>query len=143
MMHVAMLKKAGFDYGVAGTVTAFPAFQQDYGVPFPSQPSGYLIRASWQSAWSGASAAGNIVGVLMAGQLADLIGRKKTIGIGTVVTAAGIGIQVGSEGWRVFLVSACELILCSKSDRHRSAVSLTPSDSAMSSSAVQSGLERT
>jgi MFS family permease len=112
-------------------------------VPFPSLPSGYLIRASWQSAWSGASAAGNIVGVLMAGQLADLIGRKYTIGIGTIVTAAGIGIQVGSEGWKVFLVSASELTEYSKSDCQRSVVSSTPSDSAMSSSAVQSGLERT
>ena len=39
-------RQTGFDYGIAGTATAFPAFQEAMGIPYPSQPSGYLIPAS-------------------------------------------------------------------------------------------------
>ena len=44
-----------------------------------------------------------MVGVILSGQLLDLIGRRHTLGIGAVMTAAGIGIQVGSHDWKVFL----------------------------------------
>ncbi|KAJ9611497.1 hypothetical protein H2200_004681 [Cladophialophora chaetospira] len=93
----------GFDFGIAGTATAFPAFQQKFGIPYPSQPSGYLIPATWQSGWSGASSGGDIVGVLLAGQIADWIGRKPCLGIGAILTATGVGVQLGSHDWKVFL----------------------------------------
>ena len=93
----------GFDFGIAGTCTAFESFQQQFGIPYPSQPSGYLITARVQSAWFGASIAGDVVGVAIAGQIMDIIGRKHTIGIGTVITAVGVGVQVASHTWEVFL----------------------------------------
>lgn len=36
----------GFDFGLAGTVTAMPYFQRAMGVPYESEPSGYLIPAN-------------------------------------------------------------------------------------------------
>ncbi|PKS06033.1 hypothetical protein jhhlp_007867 [Lomentospora prolificans] len=93
----------GFDFGIAGTATAYPAFQRAMGVPFPDQPSGYLIPAHVQSAWSGVSTGGDAVGILISGQLMDRIGRKWTILIGAIITAAGIGVQVGSNDWKEFL----------------------------------------
>lgn len=105
--EAAFLTCLGFDFGVAGTATAMPAFQQKFGIPYPSQPSGYLIPATWQSAWSGASTGGDVLGIFIGGQVADIIGRKPTLGIGTILTAAGIGVQMGSHDWKVFLVRSC------------------------------------
>ena len=53
-------------------------------------------------------AAGDVVGVFVGGLIADVIGRKKTLGIGTVLTAVGVGVQVGSHDWKAFLVSLFE-----------------------------------
>lgn len=98
-----LTRAIGFDFGIAGTATAFPAFQKQFGIPFPSQPSGYLVPARYQSGWSGASTAGDFLGVIVAGQLLDLIGRKHIILAGCIVTAAGVGMQVGSSEWKLFL----------------------------------------
>lgn len=98
-----LLTLLGFDFGIAGTATAFPAFQKVMGIPWPSQPSGYLIPANVQSAWSGVSTGGDIVGVAISGQLMERIGRKWTIMTGIVLTSIGIGIQIGSHDWKVFL----------------------------------------
>ncbi len=93
----------GFDFGVAGTCTAFPAFQKQFGVPYAGQASGYLVPANWQSGWSGASSAGSILGELTAGWLLDNIGRKHSIVVGAFFTAVGVGMQVGSTEWKLFL----------------------------------------
>ncbi|KAF2094705.1 general substrate transporter [Rhizodiscina lignyota] len=93
----------GFDYGTAGTATAYPAFQEQFGIPWPSAPSGYLVPARWQSGWSAATSAGGLVGALLAGWLVEKIGRKHLFGGGAVVTAVGIAMQVGSHEWKLFL----------------------------------------
>jgi MFS family permease len=95
---------AGFDFGIAGTCTAFPAFQQKFGEPYASQASGYLIPARVQSGWNGASAGGEIIGVLIAGLLLDWMGRKHTMIIGAVCTAVGVGLQQAASSWQLFLV---------------------------------------
>ena len=33
----------------------------------------------------------------------DRIGRKWTVLVGCILTAAGIGVQIGSKDWRAFL----------------------------------------
>lgn len=97
------MTRIGFDFGIAGTATAYPAFQEAMGIPWPSQPSGYLIPAKIQSAWSGVSTVGDAIGILISGQLMDRIGRKWTTLIGAIFTCAGIGVQVGSNDWKAFL----------------------------------------
>jgi MFS family permease len=93
----------GFDFGVAGTCTAFPAFQKQFGEVYPSQASGYLIPARWQSGWAGASSAGSIVGEISVSYMLDTIGRKHTIAVGSLFTAIGIGMQIASTEWKLFL----------------------------------------
>jgi MFS family permease len=92
---------SGYDFGAAGTCTAFPSFVKHFGEPFEGS---YLIPARVQSGWSGASTAGDILGVLAGGYLIDVIGRKHTMLFGSVFTAAGIGMQQGASGWQLFLV---------------------------------------
>ncbi|GAM42634.1 MFS transporter [Talaromyces pinophilus] len=75
----------GYDFGAAGTCTAFPSFVKQFGEPFEGS---YLIPARVQSGWSGASTAGDILGVLAGGYLIDVIGR----------------MQQGASGWQLFLV---------------------------------------
>ncbi|OCL04121.1 general substrate transporter [Glonium stellatum] len=93
----------GYDFGVAGTATAMSAFQRQMGEVYPSQPSGYLIPARIQSGWFAASAAGDGVGSVMAGLLLGWIGRKHVIGVGSVITAIGVAIQVAAKSWNLFL----------------------------------------
>lgn len=93
----------GYDFAVAGTATAMPAFQRQMGEVFPSQPSGYLIPARVQSGWFAASAAGDGIGNILAGLLLGWLGRKHVIGIGAVITAAGVAMQVASKNWHLFL----------------------------------------
>lgn len=110
---------------MGGTLTAFPAFQQKMGIPYPSQPSGYLIPANVcalpkchphsrtclltlvseqvQAAWSGVSTGGDAFGILISGMIMDRIGRKWTILVGCVLTAAGIGVQMAADDWKEFL----------------------------------------
>ncbi|KAF3762109.1 general substrate transporter, partial [Cryphonectria parasitica EP155] len=93
----------GFDFGIAGTATAMPAFQRVMGRPWPSEASGYLIPATIQSAWTACSTAGEILGVLVSGHIMDRIGRKHTILIGSLFTAIGVAMQVASHEWKLFL----------------------------------------
>lgn len=95
----------GYDFGVAGTATAMPAFQRQMGEVFPSQPSGYLIPARVQSGWFAASAAGDAIGSILAGLLLGRLGRKHVIGIGSVITAVGVAMQVASKNWHLFLAA--------------------------------------
>jgi MFS family permease len=93
----------GFDWGASGYVTALPSFQKQYGIPYPEQASGYLVPARYLSDWSGAATGGDIIGILIAGQLIEWIGRKHSLLIGTILTAVGIGMQFASHEWILFL----------------------------------------
>ncbi|ERS96913.1 MFS transporter [Sporothrix schenckii 1099-18] len=93
----------GFDFSLAGTLTAFPSFQQLMGVPYAAEPSGYLITARVQSAWSAISTVGDIVGIVISSLIMDRIGRKHTIFFGIVFTSVGIGMQIASHEWTLFL----------------------------------------
>lgn len=73
-------------------------------MPWPEEPSGYLVPAHIQAAWSGASSAGATFGVMVAGQLIERIGRKHTMGIASLITALGVALQVAAKEWRLFLV---------------------------------------
>ncbi|CAK7201577.1 hypothetical protein SEUCBS139899_004283 [Sporothrix eucalyptigena] len=93
----------GFDFSLAGTLTAFPAFQQLMGVPYAAEASGYLITARVQSAWSAISTVGDILGIVISSLVMDRIGRKHTIFFGIVFTSVGIGMQIASHEWTLFL----------------------------------------
>ncbi|CAK7229752.1 hypothetical protein SCUCBS95973_007334 [Sporothrix curviconia] len=93
----------GFDFSLAGTLTAFPAFQRLMGVPYASEASGYLIQAHVQAAWSAISTVGDILGIVISSFVMERIGRKHTIFFGIVFTSVGIGMQIASHEWTLFL----------------------------------------
>jgi MFS family permease len=80
-----------------------PAFQQKFGIPYPSQPSGYLLPAVWQSAWIGAMFGALGAGELFAGGIMNRIGRKHILVIGNVITTIGIGVLQASGDWKMWL----------------------------------------
>lgn len=72
-----------------------------FGYPYNGS---YLIPARIQSGWTGASTAGDVIGVIIGGYLIDIIGRKHTMLFGSIFTAVGVGMQQGAHEWRLFLV---------------------------------------
>jgi MFS family permease len=75
-----------------------------YGHPYAGAASGYLIRADIQSGWNGVATVGDVIGIIISGYLLEWVGRKHTLGIGAVLTAVGIGLQIGVQTWRGFMV---------------------------------------
>ncbi|RDW73244.1 hypothetical protein BP6252_07151 [Coleophoma cylindrospora] len=65
-----------FENNASGTVISIPQFRKDFGTFYQGS---YVIPANWQSAFSGAPVASTAIGALMAGQIADWMGRKNTI----------------------------------------------------------------
>jgi SP family general alpha glucoside:H+ symporter-like MFS transporter len=67
----------GFDTLLIFNFFTFPAFKQRYGTPTPD--SGYEISSTWQFALPTAAEAGEIVGLLANGYLADRVGYRWTM----------------------------------------------------------------
>lgn len=93
----------GYDWGVSSNAATLPSFQQEYGREFAASDTGYIIPANYLSGWSAAASGGDIIGILISGQLIEWIGRKHSLLVGAVITAAGVGMQVASTEWVLFL----------------------------------------
>ncbi|KAF2172696.1 hypothetical protein M409DRAFT_49238 [Zasmidium cellare ATCC 36951] len=93
----------GYDVLVPSTVSACPAFQRKMGVPYPSQPCGYLIPANRLSGFVACSTAGDILGNLCAGWVMMRFGRKPVLLAISLVAAVGLAMQVSSDDWRIFM----------------------------------------
>jgi SP family general alpha glucoside:H+ symporter-like MFS transporter len=59
-------------------VINLPQFRKDFGTLYGRQ---YIIPASWQLAWNGASLVGLVVGGLLSGMVAEKIGKRYTLAI--------------------------------------------------------------
>lgn len=76
----------GFDVVLLNALYAYPPFQRDFG---ERQPDGsYELAADWQSGLSGGNQAGQIIGLLLTGLIADRLGYRKTL-IGALVFCTG------------------------------------------------------
>jgi SP family general alpha glucoside:H+ symporter-like MFS transporter len=58
---------------VTQAILGLPQFRQSFGILFDGE---YVIPAKWLLGWSGASLAGLAVGAIMAGFIAEKLGRK-------------------------------------------------------------------
>ena len=67
----------GFDTLLIFSFFSFPAFREAYSVP--SGDGSFQIPASWQFGLPTAAEAGEIVGLLLSGILADRIGYRSTL----------------------------------------------------------------
>ena len=79
----------GYDVVVASTVSAYPAFQKQMGIPYPSRPSGYLIPANRLSGFTACSTAGDIVGNLCSGDIMVRYGREPVLLVAALIAAIG------------------------------------------------------
>jgi SP family general alpha glucoside:H+ symporter-like MFS transporter len=74
------------------------------------QPNGdYEISAAWQSALVNGTMAGQIIGLFLAGWLAEGIGYRKTLMTGLIATTAFITITFFATSKPVLLVGQCLL----------------------------------
>ncbi|KPI45636.1 Alpha-glucosides permease MPH3 [Cyphellophora attinorum] len=79
-----------FENQASGNILGIPEFRKDFGFYYDGN---WVLSAKWQSAFSGAPIASQIVGNLGSGQVADLIGRRNTLIIALVITFAAITME--------------------------------------------------
>lgn len=92
-----------FNYGIDGIIAGYqvsvPKFREDYGTPYQVGTSvAYIIPGKWIAIFSGVSQACGIVGSVLAGWLADKVGRRYANAISCVISVAGVCIQYWSNG---------------------------------------------
>jgi MFS family permease len=85
---------------------AVPAFRRDFGYLFHGQP---VLPASWQTAFNVVSSIGQFFGGFLCSQVADKIGRKKSIAAGILICSCGIIGQLVTTSKGGFL--AAKLVL--------------------------------
>lgn len=68
----------GYDTSLLGSLYGFPAFAKRYGQWYESEKA-YIVPAHWQTTLSMCTNLGEIVGLFIAGILADRIGYRKTL----------------------------------------------------------------
>ncbi|KAJ6445151.1 MFS transporter, SP family, general alpha glucoside:H+ symporter [Purpureocillium lavendulum] len=78
----------GYDTKLVGTLYAQPAFQKAFGTHVKG--NSYQISAPWQTGLSNGSAAGQLVGLLLAGYLSERFGFRKTMVGGLAIVVAFI-----------------------------------------------------
>lgn len=61
---IYLILACAFDNSAAGSVVGLPRFRQDFGYAFAGD---YVIPANWQSAWSGAPNAAQVLGTFTGG----------------------------------------------------------------------------
>lgn len=88
-----------FDSQAGGLVISIPEFRKDYGHPYNG---GYVVDATWQSAFSGGPTASSVVGSLIAAWFADKFGRKWVIFAGVALTFVGVALEFVSTEVKVF-----------------------------------------
>ena len=94
----------GYDTGWMGGVLAMPYFIRQYtGLPYPdpgdaTAKAAFHLPASDQSLTTSILSCGTFFGALIAGDLADAIGRRSTIIAGCGIFTVGCILEVASTG---------------------------------------------
>lgn len=88
-----------FENQASGNILGIPEFRKDFGYYFDGE---WTLSAKWQSAFSGAPIASQIVGNLGSGQVADWIGRRNTLIAALVVSFAAITLEFVATTNEVF-----------------------------------------
>lgn len=90
----------GYDSGYISGVLAMDFFKQEFG--HPNSPdtenayNGYLYHTWEKSLITSILSAGTFFGALVAGDIADRLGRRTTIILGCMVFSVGVALQVAS-----------------------------------------------
>lgn len=77
----------GYDGSVVGGVSSMPEFQKVFGV---AEGDRWIIPSEWLSVWNIGSPIGGMFGSVVAGWLGDIIGRRWTLSISTILSAGAV-----------------------------------------------------
>ncbi|KAL2848345.1 general substrate transporter [Aspergillus pseudodeflectus] len=77
----------GYDTSLLGSFYAYPTFAQKFG-SFDERSNTYQVSSSWQSGLQNGTQVGQIMGLMVAGLIADRFGYKKTM-FGAMVILCG------------------------------------------------------
>ncbi|OAA60346.1 General substrate transporter [Niveomyces insectorum RCEF 264] len=89
----------GYSNTCSGPLLGQPSFREYFNLDTNTD--------AMTGAMNGIYTAGGFVGALVSSWLADRVGRKKSIFIGTVLATIGGALQAGSVKWAMFLVFRC------------------------------------
>lgn len=92
----------GFDIILLNSFYGFPSFKRKYGDLLPNGT--YELTAAWQTGLSNGSYVGQIMGLYIAGWLADRFGYRRTMLSGLALVAAFIFIPVFAPNIVVLLI---------------------------------------
>ncbi|KAL2829837.1 general substrate transporter [Aspergillus pseudoustus] len=93
----------GFDISWWASCLGIAEFKERYGVsPGPGEDK--VIPSTWQSAGTGTPNAGMAIGCLIGGYANQLLGRKQTIALLSVIAIIGITLQVSVDSYWGILV---------------------------------------
>ncbi|KAK6864807.1 hypothetical protein PG990_005755 [Apiospora arundinis] len=84
MILSASLVMEGYDTALLKNFFAYPAFREKFGQPVHDGSGSYQLTASWQSALQAMVQVGEVVGLYLAGTLAERYGYRKTL-LGSLV----------------------------------------------------------
>ncbi|KAL2849841.1 general substrate transporter [Aspergillus pseudoustus] len=76
----------GYDTSLLGSFYAYPTFAKKFGIPMGDGT--YQVTSAWQSGLQNGTQVGQIMGLMVAGLIADRIGYKKTM-LGAMVLLCG------------------------------------------------------
>jgi SP family general alpha glucoside:H+ symporter-like MFS transporter len=76
----------GYDTSLLGSFYAYPTFKERFGVY--SKDHGYQVTSNWQTGLQNGTNVGQIMGLLMAGLIADRFGYKRTM-LGALIALIG------------------------------------------------------
>lgn len=89
----------GIDGIVAANLLAIPRFRSDYGKAHTAESgTTYIIPATWLSLVAGLSQLCAIIGAIIAGWMADVIGRRNTTLLSCLISIGGVATQYASNG---------------------------------------------
>ncbi|OCT51615.1 hypothetical protein CLCR_08779 [Cladophialophora carrionii] len=87
---VSTLLLAVYEDQASYAILGIPGFRRDFGSYYEG---GYVLAASWQSAFQGAPIATRVVGALTAAPVADYIGRRKTLMVAVALSLVAITME--------------------------------------------------
>ncbi|CDK26249.1 unnamed protein product [Kuraishia capsulata CBS 1993] len=100
-----MFVLCSFENQAGGIVVSIPEFRKNFGHPYTTSTGeiGYVIEASWQSAFSGVPIAAGIVGQNVGSFLADRVGKKWTLFAHVLLSVAFIALEFAATNVQMFL----------------------------------------
>jgi MFS transporter, SP family, general alpha glucoside:H+ symporter len=96
----------GYDTALINSFYAFPEFRRSYGNPTPNGGR-YEISTSWQSALTNGATVGSIIGLLVAGQLTERFGYKKTMVLALASISLFIFLSFFAFNIKMLMASQC------------------------------------